>query len=293
MSATEWNRDWSGYNSEEVFRPPDHTAVKRRRRGTEDVGFIDADGSTTETAEETEVSRKSSTKGSEGATSLIIVKGINKNEGELESSEEEASNKANKPKKKKGVRYKDKFNFTLQCEFQAKFEKSFKIENNLLTCQEKGCKFECIREARIRAENHVEWHLKVRKPRKKKGGEIIICCGVKFYKKEFNNHVTEEHPEEVVKNPFQCSICEKPYESKRLLRQHLNDHKLEFSCSLCNKSFSRKAGLEYHEINMHPDDHPRKGSGGQDSFEIDGCKSYSENVDTLKAAERIGGQVGE
>ena len=286
ISASEWERDWAGYASEEVFRPPDHPAAKKRRRRTEDVGFIDGEGSTTETAEEIEVSKKSSTRVSKGASTNLEV--INNNEGQGESSEEEPGYKGNKPKKKKGNRYKDKFNFTLQCEFQAKFEKSFRIENNLYKCKESGCTFECIREARIRAENHVEWHTKVRKPRRKKGAEIIICCGMKFYQKQFHNHVKEEHPEEVVQNPFKCCICENPYSTKRLLRQHLNDHNLEFTCIVCNKSFARKAGLEYHEINVHS----KSESGGQEGFKVDGCKSFSENAETLDAAERIGGEVG-
>jgi hypothetical protein len=288
VSASEWERDWSGYGSEKVFRPPDHPAAKKRR--TEDVGFID-EGSTTETAEEIEV--KSSTRGSKGASTILkVTKVMNNNIRQEESSEEEVGIKSNTSKKKKGVRYKDKFNFSLQCEFQAKFEKSFRIENNLYKCQEAGCSFECIREARVRAENHVQWHTKVRRPRRKKRGETFICCGIKFFLKEFHNHVREEHPEEVVHNPFKCCICEKPYSSKRLLRQHLNDHNLEYTCNLCNKSFSRKAGLEYHEINVHSDDHTKSGSGGKESFKIDGCKSFSENVNALNSAEKIGGVVG-
>ena len=98
ISASEWERDWAGYASEEVFRPPDHPAAKKRRRRTEDVGFIDGEGSTTETAEEIEVSKKSSTRVSKGASTNLEV--INNNEGQGESSEEEPGYKGNKPKKK-------------------------------------------------------------------------------------------------------------------------------------------------------------------------------------------------
>ena len=206
-----------------------------------------------------------------------------------ESSEEDVLN-AKKPRKKKKSSYTERFNINLHCEYQAKFEKGFKIDGNVYKCQEDGCQFECIREAKIKAENHVEWHSKVRKSRKNKQVEKIKCCGNELAKMNYLEHVKEMHPEEIVPTPFKCFKCDKLISSKKLLKQHLTDHNQNFECNVCSSSFSRKTVLEYHIVNVHS----RKNHDGKKKvLTVDGGNSYDDNMVLLGAAEQAGGDVGE
>ena len=48
-----------------------------------------------------------------------------------------------------------------------------------------------------------------------------------------------------------CLKCDKSFDSKRSLRDHINeDHSMTINCKLCDKHFSRSCDLEEH-INMH------------------------------------------
>ena len=212
------------------------------------------------------------------------------NAGKISESSEEDILNTKKPRKKKKSSYTEKFNINLYYDFQAKFEKSVKIDGDLYKCQEIGCGFECIREAKIKAENHVEWHSKVRKVSRKKGVEKIKCCGKELTKMNYREHVKEMHAEEIVENPFKCFKCQKPIANRKLLRQHLQDHEQNFKCNVCSSSFSRKQVLEYHIINVHSS---KNHDGKKKVPTVDGGNSYDDNMVLLRAAEQAGGDVGE
>ena len=205
----------------------------------------------------------------------------------VSSDEDLVNNK--KPRKKKKSSYKERFNINLYSEFKAKFESSFRIDSDVYKCQQEGCGFECIREARIRAENHMEWHSKVHKSRKKKGEEKIKCCGNEMGIVNYHEHVKEMHPEEVISKPFKCFKCEEPLATRKLLRQHLKDHDKNFRCNVCSSSFSRKASLEYHISNKHS----IKNHEVKKSLTVSGRNSFVDNIAVLGAAEERGGDEGE
>jgi hypothetical protein len=258
-----------------VLRAPDKPPAKKRRQ---EVEFIDGQGSSTETAEEMEVPKRAKKVSSKVTENNAVVESAS-------SDEEIVSNK--KPRKKKKSSYADRFNITLHSELKARFENSFKIDGDVYKCKE--CGFECIREARIRAENHMEWHSKVLKPRRKKGEEKIKCCGNELGRVKYYEHVKEMHPEEVVSKPFKCFKCKKSISTRKLLRQHLNDHNTNFGCDVCGCLFSRKAALEYHVSNIHS----IKNQEGKDSLTVNGRNSFVDNMVILGAAEQRGGDVGE
>ena len=222
------------------------------------------------------------------ATEVSLKVTNNNAVGESVSSDEDIVNNK-KPRKKKKSSYTERFNINLFSEFKAKFESSFTIDGDVFKCKEEGCGFECIREARIRAENHMEWHSKVLKSRKKKGEEKIKCCGNELGMGKYHEHVKEMHPEEVVSKPFKCFKCEKPISSRKLLRQHLKDHNKNFVCNICSSSFSRKAALEYHISNIHSS----KNHEDKEAQTVNGGNSFVDNMAVLGAAERRGGDVGE
>ena len=59
----------------------------------------------------------------------------------------------------------------------------------------------------------------------------------------------------LARKPFDCSVCNKQFAEKFVLRRHMRIHTGEkpFRCCLCNKSFTENGGLE----EAHEDPHGR------------------------------------
>ena len=59
--------------------------------------------------------------------------------------------------------------------------------------------------------------------------------------------------EESKENTFECDKCEKYFDSKEHLRNHIKYvHKgLEFNCKVCNKAFNQKVSIRTHMLQIH------------------------------------------
>uniref|UniRef100_A0A336LXH2 CSON004477 protein n=1 Tax=Culicoides sonorensis TaxID=179676 RepID=A0A336LXH2_CULSO len=86
--------------------------------------------------------------------------------------------------------------------------------------------------------------------------KAVVCkeCG-KYFPAESNlrNHKMNVHPlKQVIGSRFQCTLCEKFYKTKKILKQHMEIHnKREMSCEFCNKIFYRERNLKTHIKLVH------------------------------------------
>ena len=69
-----------------------------------------------------------------------------------------------------------------------------------------------------------------------------------------NEEESKKSDEKSGKQYHQCTICNKVFQHKRSMKDHVNAHKGEkpYTCSICNESFSRRTSLQQHR-SVHSD----------------------------------------
>ena len=89
---------------------------------------------------------------------------------------------------------------------------------------------------------HMKVHTKV-----EPNSKVSDKCLSKDYK---NNQIVNKHTNEKRKRPkpFSCEICQKSYDSKYKLNDHMNTHSglKPYQCPVCQKSFSYNCSLNRH-----------------------------------------------
>lgn len=100
---------------------------------------------------------------------------------------------------------------------------------------------------RFHIEEHIRFHID---PNAFKCDVCDKCC---TNSRTLNNHKLEKHTEVGQQRPFECTICQKRFAKKTVLKCHMETHKTgtDFECGECGKGFSTEQRRKVHERMVH------------------------------------------
>ncbi|KAM7346575.1 uncharacterized protein ACRADG_006451 [Cochliomyia hominivorax] len=80
-----------------------------------------------------------------------------------------------------------------------------------------------------------------------------ICGKLSTNSRNLNKHMHEKHTAKGQERPFECTVCQKRFAKKCILKTHMETHSTDkdFKCSECGKGFSTEQRRKIHERMVH------------------------------------------